>query len=151
MKETMKKVLAQNLLQGEQTSKEGTIKMSPGMLLSTALYLADNILPKVETRLGSDSHDYKQLLLAVNACLWAVELLEDQEKMKSELFLQRQLLKWTREQCEHYESELLKFTTVKELLERDTLEMYADIVKGEQIDYIKQRLALYDARNKLGI
>ena len=151
MKEAMKKVLAQNLLMNESTTKEGTIKMSPGNLLSVAIYIAEQWLPKVEISKGTDSLDFKNLLLAVNACLYCVELLEDQDKMKTELYLQRNLLKWTSEQCQHYEAELLKFTTVRDLLENESIEYYADIVKGKQIDYLKEKLKLFEARNKLGI
>lgn len=149
MNNAIKKVLAENLLSGEPTTKEGAIKMSPGSILSVAQYFAESLLPRIAINKGVDSPDYKNMFLAINACLLAVELMDREKQMREQYQVNRQLLKWTQAQAALFESELQKYTTIKELLERGTLEMFVDVVNGQKFDFINDAVKMAEARNTI--
>ena len=130
MQDGIKKVLIQNLVEGNPTTKEGAVKMSPGTLLDVALYVAENLLPKIEFKTGQQSHDYKQMFLAVNACLLCCELMQEVEQIEQAMHIKNQLLKYTQQENKKLERELLRFTTVQSLLQSETLDFYIDIVNG---------------------
>ena len=148
MNNHIKKILVDNLLTNQPTTKEGTIKMSQGALLDTALYISEYILPRIEINKGTNNPDYKQMFLAVNACLLCVEMMHENDRIKEQLFATKQLLKWTQEQLRQSEGELSKYTTVKELIERETLDMTIDIVNGKKIQAVAEAIKLFQSRIK---
>lgn len=148
MNNGIKKVLAENLLNGSVT-KQGAVKMSPGTLLDVALYVAENILPKIELRNhGQQTHDYKQMYLAVNACMMCCELLQEVDRLKSELHIKNQLLKYTQQENKNLDEQLRKFTTIQDLISTETMEMYIDIVNGKKIAELAEIIKQYQSRNK---
>ena len=148
MNSGIKKVLIENLVNGNTVTKEGAVKMSPGSLLDVALYIAENLLPKIEFKSGQQSHDYKQMFMAVNACLLCCELMQENDRLKNLLHIKMQLLKYTQQENRKLEEELVKFTTIQELMKGESLEMYIDIVNGKKIAELSEIIKQYQARNK---
>ncbi len=148
MNKGINKVLAENLLNG-QVTKQGAVKMSPGTLLDVALYVAENILPKIELRNhGKQTHDYKQMYLAVNACMMCCELMQEIDSLKNELHIKKQLLKFMQQENKNLEDQLRKFTTVQDLVSMETMEMYIDIVNGKKITELAEIIKQHQSRNK---
>lgn len=148
MNNGIKKVLIENLVNGNPVTKEGAVKMSPGTLLDVALYVAENILPKIEFRTGQQSHDYKQMFLAVNACLLCCELMQEVDRLKDSLHIKLQLLKYTQQENRKLEEQLLKFTTIQDLMRQETLDMYIEIVNGKKIAELADIIKQYQSRTK---
>jgi hypothetical protein len=128
--------------QGETNHKiaKGIEQIPIRQIYEQALYIEINLLPRIAETKGKDSRDYEQFNAIFISLLWSIAILDRFEFMQKEVTRTKQLLEFFQEHCETLEKELMKYTTVEDLLLSDGFDRYADAIKVRSENLRNQKL-----------
>jgi hypothetical protein len=128
--------------QGETNHKiaKGIEQIPIRQIYEQALYIEVSLLPKIQEKSGAESADYKRFAEMFRCLNWAIAVIDRYEFMQREVTRTKQLLEFFREHCETLEKELMKYTTVEDLLLSDGFDRYADAIKVRSENLRNQKL-----------
>lgn len=144
MSASINRILSQNVVD-KSTGElmEGVQIIPPGRLIELAQYIAENLLPRIEKRLGRDHQEYENMLLAVNAILYCLTLLDKWEaserKYRQQIVYSRAMQKINAD----LESELSKYEAIEQVVANGTVDMYQQVFRKKGLDLIQDLLRQY--------
>lgn len=107
---------------------EGLRNVPQRQLLEKAQYLENVILPKVEQSTGTESENYKFYRGLQDAILWCLLIMDRYDFLQRKFAEVNMQNKWLQEEVKRYENELLKYTTMEDLLYTDAMDQYKKAV-----------------------
>lgn len=94
-----------------------------------ALYIRDNLLPRLEKRGGKDSPDYVFFSDLFYSLLWAITAIDRYDFQGGELQRYKILYRLTRDHQQELEKRLIQYTTMEEFFFSSGLDVVADTIK----------------------
>jgi len=93
-------------------------------------------LPKIEQHRGKDSIEYKNYTGIRDAVIWSLYIAGQYENLLAKNTRDRQLLGYYVEANARLEKELLKYTTIEELLTSDAIEVFKQSIVSRALDIL---------------
>lgn len=149
MSDAINKLMAQNVV--DKTSGElldGVQIIPVGKLIDLAQYFLEDLIPRIEKRMGKDSKDYDNMLTAVNAMLYCIMLLDKWEGCEKKLQQTKLYAAQMRDLNVRLESELEKYTAIENAMTSGTIEMYQQVMRKKGIDLIQDAVRQYSKTKK---
>lgn len=149
MSDAINRLLAQNVVDKSSGELlEGVRIIPPGQLINLAQYFVENLLPRIEKRLGRDHAEYENMLMAVHAILYCLTLLDKWESAEKKLAQTKRWARLVNEENERLESELTKYTAIENAMTSGTIEMYQKVLQKKSVDWIQELLKRYGKKEK---
>ena len=104
-----------------------------------ALWIEQDLLPRIESKSGADSADYKYFLELFKSMTYCIVVLDRFDYLTRKLGQQNQVLSILEERNRLLENELQKYTTLEDLYFRDALEQYSEGIKTRAADLLNKK------------
>jgi hypothetical protein len=141
IRETIRQQMAESLVQqsnGDGKPLHNNLHVVPESTMWRLItWLHEIILPKVETHRGVESDEYKNYTGVRDAVIWSLYIVQQYEKVLMKRGKDRQLLRYYIEQNAKLESELLKYTTIEQLISNDAAQAYRQSIVSKAIDIME--------------
>jgi len=149
MSNAINKLMAQNVVDKSTGGLLDGVQIIPvGKLIELAQFFLENLLPRIEKRMGKDSVDYDNMLTAVNAMLYCIMLLDKWESAERKLSQTKQWAGLLSKRNNELEVELSKYVSIENAMTAGTLEMYQQVMRKKGIDLIQDALRQYSNTKK---
>jgi len=102
-------------------------------------WLQDELLPKIEQHRGKDSDEYKNHVGIRDAVIWSLYIAGQYENLLAKNTRDRQLLGYYVDANARLEKELLKYTTIEELLTSDAIEVFKQSIVSRALDILSNK------------
>lgn len=104
-----------------------------------ALWIEQDLLPRIEKRSGKDSDDYKYFFDVFRSMTYCITILDRFEYLSRKLQQQNQIVSILQERNLLLEKELLKYTTMEDIYFQDALDHYADAIHKRAADLLNKK------------
>lgn len=137
------KVMAENLIKqgnGDNQQLFNAMAIVPEHnIWKTVTWIHENILPKVKLHRGENSEEYKNYVQIRDSLLWAIYILNKNERTLLQLQNSRFMEQLYREKMMLFEKELLKYATAEELINTETLSAYQNTILKQAVDMLNEK------------
>jgi hypothetical protein len=104
-----------------------------------AMYIENDLLPRIEKRSGNDSADYQFFKDVFRSLLWCIAILDRFDKVCRSDTQTKLMNELMRDRCILLETELQKYITMEDLLFSDSIDRIADVVKKRVESLLKEK------------
>lgn len=143
-----KKLLDQSFLEGVASgdvARKGDHKIAEGIadipvkrMIDQALFLKENILPRIKSKAGDKAPDYIFFSGVYDSLLWAIVMADRYEYLEGRYVRLKCFEVLTRENMARMEAELQKYMTLEEFFLSTGLDKIAKGVKDRAEELLKQ-------------
>jgi hypothetical protein len=123
----------------EKKLADGMRSVPIAKLVRAAQYLEHEIIPRVAKRGGKESEDYKFFSELILSLTHAMMVYDRYDFLHLRYIRMKVILKMTQEHCAFYEDELLKYTTLEDLMLSDALRDYAEAISKRMLEKLKTK------------
>jgi hypothetical protein len=140
MNEAQATAISQNLVELTQEQQRDLVQGLKNVPISKMVqqiqYLQQQMLPQAEKKYGRDNENYKFYQGIVDTLIWSTFILDRYQTLETKYHNQNMMLKFYQQQCTFQEKELLKYTTIEDLILSDSLNDYSTAIGKRLQDLI---------------
>jgi hypothetical protein len=115
--------------EGSERLAVGVADIPVNRIIEQALYLENELLPRMEKSRGKAHVDYKFFEGIIKSLLWCITMADRSDYMQRAIAKERLLREYYQAHSEACERELLKYTTIEDLFLCDALDRVGEGIK----------------------
>lgn len=121
----------------QQRLSEAFHEVPETRIIEQAHYLKEHMLPRIAQNRGQDSEDYRFYYSLVESLMYMLKVLGRDYQLRHELSNQKLLNEFIQRRCVFLEGELQRYTTIEDLLYKQTSQGIVNIITNPIRQYHK--------------